>query len=282
MRSRHWLAAAAMGVATLGAWPSSKANAGDFAFTHLFDPPSQYQYTGDPLWAEFSGNVANREVVDAGGTVTYSVRFETDEGAYGAGQPVTGIRVDAHLVRLSPEGQVTTYDLLGSRTTDASGAVSFTFTGPNVNSDDFYEFSYDLDRDGDFDSGTGSWVSWRIPVVEVGAAVGLGSASTNVNLRGNGVVQFAILGSATFDVSTVDLSTVALAGAPVRRNGNGTIVSQSRDVNGDGYTDVVLGVNSRQMQLTSESTSAEITGNLTSAAGGTPIHGSGPVTVVGN
>jgi hypothetical protein len=250
MRLGFWFAAAALAVGTLGAWPRADVLTVSVSAMEV--------YIGDP--------------------VTVTVHAATSAGA-----PVEGAAIMARAV-FSFSGEA----LPGPVLTDASGDASFTFTNTTSNLFASFRVWNEVVEDG-FQSEGEAWahsdgVDYVEPstAVEVGIDIRPGSSQNNVNLRSNGVVQVAILGSADLDVSTVDLTTVAVAGAPARRNGNGTVVSQSRDVNGDGRTDVVVEVRTSQMQLDGSSTSAELTGNLTSGAGGTAIHGSDSVRIVGN
>jgi FG-GAP-like repeat/IPT/TIG domain len=78
-----------------------------------------------------------------------------------------------------------------------------------------------------------------------------GDATNTINLKSNGVVPVAILGSATFDPMTVDPSTVVLtaatdngSGAPgsahVAIRGRGALMTGQSDVNNDGYPDLLV------------------------------------------
>src|SRR5205085_3194326 len=67
-----------------------------------------------------------------------------------------------------------------------------------------------------------------------------GSSPNTINLGSGGVVPVAILSSATFDATTVNPTTVTLANAAVRLKGNGTPITEQRDVNGDGRVDLVV------------------------------------------
>jgi hypothetical protein len=67
----------------------------------------------------------------------------------------------------------------------------------------------------------------------------------SVNIGQAGMLPVAILGSATFDATMVDPSTVVLgdesgADTPVAQRNNGRYFASVEDVNGDGYLDLVL------------------------------------------
>ncbi|MFC1713846.1 hypothetical protein ACFL6S_09265 [Candidatus Poribacteria bacterium] len=75
-----------------------------------------------------------------------------------------------------------------------------------------------------------------------------GSDPNSINLGANGVVPVAILSSADFDATTVDPDTVALAGAGVAVRGKGNkSMSHEEDVNGDGLIDLVLQVETENL-----------------------------------
>jgi len=104
-----------------------------------------------------------------------------------------------------------------------------------------------------------------------------GSFPNSINLGSNGVVPVAIFGSATFDVHQIDPTTVKLANASVQLKGNGQPMASYSDVNGDGFTDVVVQVSTEALQLTSSDVRADLDGQLTS---GVVIKGSDSVRIV--
>jgi hypothetical protein len=55
----------------------------------------------------------------------------------------------------------------------------------------------------------------------------------------NAVIPVAVLGSATFDATEIDLSTLTFAGASAREKGNGALSCNASDVNSDGFVDLV-------------------------------------------
>ena len=104
----------------------------------------------------------------------------------------------------------------------------------------------------------------------IGIDIKPGSFPNSINLRSKGVVPVAILTTPDFDASTVDPETVELAGAaPVKWH----LV----DVSGDGRADLLLHFETQQLQLTSASTEATLTGKT---FGGTPIQGTDYVRIV--
>jgi hypothetical protein len=79
-----------------------------------------------------------------------------------------------------------------------------------------------------------------VPLIEVDIDIKPGSDPNCFNSDGHGVIPVAILGSADFDASTVDPSTVSLDGVVVRMKGKSGNAGSLEDVNGDGVQDLVV------------------------------------------
>jgi len=91
-----------------------------------------------------------------------------------------------------------------------------------------------------------------------------GSDPNSINLKSKGVVPVALLGSESFDVSTVDDSTVTFG------PGEATIAHNSahlEDVNGDGYLDMVLHFRTQELNLDETSEVADLTISSEDAVG---------------
>jgi hypothetical protein len=88
-----------------------------------------------------------------------------------------------------------------------------------------------------------------------------GSFPNSIKLTNNGVIPVALLGSASFDVTDVDWSTVAFAGDTTEAHGK---VHYS-DVNGDGFLDAVLHYETQQTNIAPGDTEACLTGQLTNS-----------------
>jgi len=86
----------------------------------------------------------------------------------------------------------------------------------------------------------------------------------------NGTIPVAILGSDTLDVIQIDQTTLSFEGLGVRERRNGALSCNIRDVNRDGYTDLVC----RYQDTTTEGT---LTGELLD---GTPVEGADTFCVV--
>jgi len=137
--------------------------------------------------------------------------------------------------------------------------------------------------DGEYSQYRGLWitdtgvfeVTLPKPVIEVNIDIKPGSDPNSINLSSNGVVPVAILGSADFDVTTVDPLSVELAGASVRIKGKSGNAGSYKDVNGDGYLDLVVQVYTTELVLGDGI--ADLTG-LT--YDGVPIHGTDSIRIV--
>jgi hypothetical protein len=86
-----------------------------------------------------------------------------------------------------------------------------------------------------------------------------GSFPNSIKLTNKGVIPVALLGSATFDVSAVDYSTVEFAGDSTEAHGT----VHFEDVNGDGFTDAVLHFETQETNIAAADTEACLTGELT-------------------
>lgn len=100
------------------------------------------------------------------------------------------------------------------------------------------------------------WVAVTVSVIEPPPSVTLtvdikpGSEANPVNLSSHGVIPVAILGSADFDVSQIDPSTILLEGvAPVRCSMADLDLDDSDDtlVTGDGFADLKLKFRTAQL-----------------------------------
>ena len=97
-----------------------------------------------------------------------------------------------------------------------------------------------------------------------------GSYPNSINLGSKGVVPVAVLGSDTFDASTVDPTTVLFATAsPVRWT--------MEDVNNDGYMDMLFFFKTQDLDLVAGNTEATLSG---ATLIGWPIQGTDTVNIV--
>lgn len=70
-----------------------------------------------------------------------------------------------------------------------------------------------------------------------------------INPKSHGKTPIAILSTASFDAGSVDPTTVTVAGASVSLRKNGSIASSLEDVNGDGLIDLVVHLDTQDLQL---------------------------------
>lgn len=115
------------------------------------------------------------------------------------------------------------------------------------------------------------------PFLHVAIDIKPGDAGNTINLKSQGVVAVAILGSATFDPLTVDPATVTLAGAPVATKGQGQPMVSQGDFNRDGYLDLLLHFRTRDLKLTLADTEAVLYGTTTT---GQRIRGADSVRII--
>ena len=107
-----------------------------------------------------------------------------------------------------------------------------------------------------------------------------GSDPNSINLGAEGVVPVAILGSDCLDVTHIDQATLLMEGNAAREKGRSGRIGAFEDVNGDGFTDLVVQFPVEGLEITEEDTQAVVTGNLMSEFGGTPFEGSDAIQVV--
>lgn len=195
--------------------------------------------------------------------------------------------------RLDATGTVIqTYDVDGENSwfalnLDPNGT---SFWAGNHESAQFYRFNIATGavEVGPINTGTGSFSLDAIclkgePPAVLGISVDIkpGSDPNSINPKSVGVIAVAILGSASFDVTNVDVTTLTFgpAGAvPVHDLTNpATYADHLQDVNVDGFTDLVSHYRQKDIGLGTPDTEACING-VTKA--GTPIKGCDAVRVL--
>ncbi len=117
-----------------------------------------------------------------------------------------------------------------------------------------------------------------IEEIQVEIDIKPGSDPNCFNNNGSGVIPVAVLGSAEFDVSEIDPSSVKLAGLDLRAVGKSNkLLAHIEDVNNDGFDDLVVQIEDQNGTFMSGNSTAELTGTLFS---GTPIKGTDEICVV--
>jgi len=89
-----------------------------------------------------------------------------------------------------------------------------------------------------------------------------GSYPNAINIKNNGVVPVALFGSAVFDVHQVDLATVRLSRMDDHEGGAPVLLSAFKDVNGDGFIDLILQFETQAIGLQPGDTMACLHGML--------------------
>jgi hypothetical protein len=120
------------------------------------------------------------------------------------------------------------------------------------------------------------------PTIPVEIDIRPGSDTARIRRRSSrGKLPVAILGSVTFDVWAVDVTTLAFgpdAAAPAHDlTERGTFEDHLRDVNGDGFTDLVSHYRTQETDISPDDAEACITGETLD---GTPFEGCDVIRVV--
>ncbi len=111
-----------------------------------------------------------------------------------------------------------------------------------------------------------------LPPIEVNIDIKPGSFPNAINPRSKGVIPVAILGSATFDVTTVDVTSLKFG-----HNGATPVHYALEDVNGDNFMDLILQFKTQATGIKAGDSQACLTGALLS---GTPIEGCDSIITV--
>jgi hypothetical protein len=195
------------------------------------------------------------EVNITGGTVDgwIIVETEADVTVFGTGFKLNGVDLDPSVTYFTIPAYGGLYTLEGTYGGDA-GSIYLTF------------YSY-----------TGAQINLAEPSTVVQIDIKPGNEDNIINLGSNGVIPVAILSSADFDATTVDPTTIELAGAEVAVRGKGTLTIE-KDVNGDGLIDLEVKVETENLDPGIEQDgSATLTGETYD---GVEITGSDDITIV--
>ncbi len=225
--------------------------------------------------------------------------LSVDNGTIAAGK-----RVNSHMIFLNTPGiepasdqdEIWTFDgpVLGVMS-DSYGELEFASTpilgapGTTYPDHTFFARGFDNSYDGYAVDGNEITVSMQVvepgdwirvvtaPAIEVGIDIKPGSFPNSFNINGNGVIPVAVLGSDTFDVAEVDVSTLSFAGLDVRVKGNGDPQCSVKDTNGDGHDDLVCQFVDDPDTWTPDDGTASLTGQLND---GTVFHGTDSINIV--
>ena len=106
-----------------------------------------------------------------------------------------------------------------------------------------------------------------------------GSDTNSINLGSNGNIPVAIFGTDTFDVTTVDLTTILLADAGVLERGKkGDLMASFEDINLDGLLDLLIHIDTQSLVLSDGDVEALLTGETFD---GLSISGTDAINLVG-
>ena len=118
------------------------------------------------------------------------------------------------------------------------------------------------------------------PTIDVDIDIKPGSDPNSINTRSMGVVPVAILGSDTFDVTNVDVSTLMFGNASPTHDlsDSDTYNEHIQDVNDDGFLDLVSHYKQKEIGIACDDTEATLTADLLD---GTTIEGTDSVNPKG-
>jgi hypothetical protein len=85
-----------------------------------------------------------------------------------------------------------------------------------------------------------SEIAFEVEPLGVGIDIKPGSSTNPISRKSKGTLPVAVLGSPSFNASSVDPSTVTLEGVPVAANKNGKLQASLSDVSGDRRADLVV------------------------------------------
>lgn len=178
-----------------------------------------------------------------------------------------------------PDGDLVVLDSVGLATNGAvtanlDGTVTYTPTAGWTGQDQFM-YTIKDGKGGSCTADVGVVVNPRFVLIDIKP----GSYPNSINLGSNGVVPVAILSNAGFDATTVDPATVTLAGADVAVRGKGNrLMASNQDVNVDGFVDLVLHVETQNLDLVDlQDGYATVVGKTYA---GMPIIGTDEITLV--
>lgn len=198
------------------------------------------------------------------GVLYYSERDVDGDGTIDAVVTAPTLKTGDYVIRVvaKPEALPTnTYSL------DVEAAGTVINMAQNILINDIPKLGY----------GIRSTVEGITQFVLVAVDIKPGSFPNSINPGSEGTVPVVTLSSSTFNATTVDPLTVTLAGAPVALKKNGKPMASFEDANSDGLLDLVVHVNTKDLNLTSTDTQAILEGKTLDSV---PIKGSDSVRIV--
>ena len=157
---------------------------------------------------------------------------------------------------------------------DLSGHGTVSITGFD---DTAFTWSLSIDQSGTILAGismtnaVGSAPPEPPPSMTVQIDIKPGSDPSCFNVNGHGVIPVAVLGSDSFDVTDVDITTLAFGGLAVRMRGDKGPICGYEDANGDGIQDLVCQFEDDPIAWDVGSDTATLSGTLLDC---TPLEGS--------
>ena len=122
---------------------------------------------------------------------------------------------------------------------------------------------------------------FSLDVIGVDIDIVPGSKLNCFNNDGHGVIPVAILGTADFDVTQIDSGSIQLESMSVKAVGKtDKTLTSIRDVNNDGFDDLVVMIEDQDGAFTPGEATATLTGNLLPEFGSTLIEGTDSICVV--
>ena len=197
---------------------------------------------------------------------------------------------DAFVAKLNNTGSTLVYSTyLGGSGDDRGGGIAVdagdgmgvfnayvigTTSSPNLPTVNFFQG----DNAGNGDTFVAKINDVTLDSIMVSIDIKPGSDPNCFNNNGNGVIPVAILGDANFDASLIDSGTVALEGLAVRAVGKSNkLLAHIKDVNTDGFDDLVVQIEDSDGVFLAGDTVATLTATLIDL---TPIEGSDALCIV--
>lgn len=217
---------------------------------HTFALGDGYNLVSGAASDGYNGAGTIIEYSDLGNTaeITYNLIVFTD-----AGYPAIGSAFDVNLLFTLDTATTINLSFLGGSGShsgllglDRSAAIDFVFLSENDPGEQYQ-----------INSITISSPAIPSPPIPIAIDIKPGSDPNSINVSSSGVIPVAILSTADFDATTVDRSTVSLAGASVKLVGKSEKeLCRYEDVNADGLDDLVCQVYTAQFMVEPGDTTA--------------------------